>query len=278
MTRPDFTQPPPGYGPPPGYPPPADGPQPPEPPVRRRRRWPLALGGLVVLVVIIAAASHGGGSPSTPAGAALAGKATGSSAPAPAGTVAPAPAVQASAAPTTTAAPIPPPVTYTGSGDDVVSITKPAGVVIATIAGNKGRHDNFIVQGIDGDQDLLVNVTDPYSGSTLLDANGGNTTQLKVTAHGPWTITLTDIRSAPDLNPGANTGTGDTVLKYLGAAGKATIAGNAAKDNFIVQQYTGSGQELLVNETDPYQGTVPLAAGPALVTVKATGPWSIGVQ
>jgi hypothetical protein len=148
--------------------------------------------------------------------------------------------------------------------------------VIATIQGGQGG-GNFVVKGVDGDQDLLVNVIGSYSGSVLMDVNGGNTTQLQVTATGPWSITLADPRSAPALNPGANSGTGDTVLVYQGAAGKATIDGPPVNDNFIVQEYSNDGDDLLVNEIGAYHGTVPLHQGPALIAVKAGGTWSITV-
>lgn len=182
-----------------------------------------------------------------------------------------------SATPSPAPAPIAAPTVFQGSGDSVVSITKPGGdtgTVIATITGN--RADRFFaVKALDGDQDLLANTTDPYSGSTLLDAGGGNTTQLQVQAVGPWSITLSDIRSAPLLNAGANSGTGDSVLLYRGSSGTATITGNQGARFFAVEQYTGTGRNVLVNTTDPYQGSVPLAGGPALVTVQAVGSWTI---
>lgn len=290
---PDFQSPPPplppsqpvgppsGYQPAPGYAPPAAplGPQgygqppTPPPPVKKKhrgRRVLVGLVGLFVLIIVIVSISNSGSGAKTPAGAALAGSAGG-----PHQATAP----TSEAAPTTTAAPIPAPSVYTGTGDDVLSITKPAsdGPVVATIKGNAGGVNNFAVQGMDGDKDLLVNTTDPYSGSTLMDIQGGTTTQLQVTATGPWSITLSDPRSAPALNPGANSGTGDTVLVYRGGTSKAAITGGTGVSNFAVIEYNDSGENLMVNETNPYQGTVPLAAGPAIVAVTATGPWSMAV-
>jgi hypothetical protein len=188
------------------------------------------------------------------------------------------------ASPTTSPAPPPPaappaPTVFTGAGDSVVAITKPGGstgTVLATITGNDaGRF--FAVQAIDGDQDLLVNTTEPYSGTVLMDADRGGTTQLQVTATGPWSVTLSDPLSAPQLAVGANTGVDDQVFLYEGPAGVAQIDANAGGRFFAVVVYTGEGRELLVNTTDPYSGAVPMPAGPGFVTVTATGNWSIAI-
>jgi hypothetical protein len=60
-------QPPPGYG----YPPPQQAA--PEPPKKKRRKWPFVLAILAVLIVVIAVNSSGGDSPSSPSSAAPAG-------------------------------------------------------------------------------------------------------------------------------------------------------------------------------------------------------------
>lgn len=190
-------------------------------------------------------------------------------------------AAAASASAAAEAAKPKPPTVFTGTGDDVVTITKPAGatVVIATITGNDaGRY--FGVKGLDGDMDTLVNTTDPYNGTTLLDANRGGTTQLQVQAVGPWSITLTDLRSAPTFDATApQTGAGDAVLIYQGPRGVAKIDGNAEGRYFGVKAYGSSGGgNSLVNTTDPYTGSVPMPAGPAIVVVTAAGNWSIDVS
>jgi hypothetical protein len=98
-----------------------------------------------------------------------------------------------------------------------------------------------------------------------------------VTASGPWTITLSNPRFAPALNAGPNSGSGDAVLLYQGGRGVAVINGQS-ESNFAVQQYSSGGYDLLVNEIGAYQGTVPLAPGPAFIQVRSAGPWSIEVR
>jgi hypothetical protein len=191
-----------------------------------------------------------------------------------------------SAAPTTSATPPPPPppvvaepVMFSGTGDSVVDITKPGGetgTVLVTVTGNEaGRY--FGVKGIDGDEDTLVNTTDPYSGTVLMDTDSGNTTQLQVTAVGPWNITISELQSATPLNPGVNAGVGDSVLLYQGSRGVAAITGNAAGRYFGVSVYTSTERDSLVNTTDPYTGSVPMPAGPALIAVTGEGDWTINV-
>jgi hypothetical protein len=169
------------------------------------------------------------------------------------------------------------PTEFSGTGDDVVSITKPPGTTVAVATITADGRSNFVVKGLDGDQDLLVNTIGAYSGSILMDADGGGTTQLQVTASGPWTISLSNPRFAPALNEGPNSGTGDAVLLYQGGRGVAAISGQS-ESNFVVQEYSSSGYDLLVNEIGAYQGTVPLAAGPAFVQIKSEGSWSIEVR
>ncbi len=118
--------------------------------------------------------------------------------------------------------PIPPEQTvasaYSGTGDDVVGIVKPNSEgVLAVITGNDAR-EHFAVEGLDGNQELLVNTSDPYTGTILLDAQGGETTQLQVTATGRWTIVLHPVDSAPRFTDTIS-GQGDGVVINEGTGG-----------------------------------------------------------
>lgn len=189
-------------------------------------------------------------------------------------------AAAASASAAAEAARISDPTVFTGSGDSVVAITKPARatVVLATITGNDAS-SYFGVKAVDGDQDTLVNTTEPYTGTTLMDARVGGTTQLQVTATGPWSITLSDPRSAPTLSQGSPyAGTGDAVIIYQGSRGIASITGNAGGSYFGVKVYSSSSSGgAVVNTTDPYTGSVPWPVGPAIVVVTSEDDWTISV-
>lgn len=147
---------------------------------------------------------------------------------------------------------------------------------MATIVGNSGG-GFFAVQGVDGDEDLLVNTTEAYDGTTLMDVNGGETTQLQVTATGPWTITLNTVAAAAERFSDTFGGAGDDVLIYEGTAGIAQITGNSPPHFFAVIIYSETGNDLAVNTTESYDGRVPWPAGFAIVAVTASGPWTITV-
>lgn len=65
-------------------------------------------------------------------------------------------------------------------------------------------------------------------------------------------------------------------MLYAGPAGHpaATHDGSA---NIVVQEETNKigSSGLLINEIGPYSGTVPLSAGPAVITVQADGNWTM---
>jgi hypothetical protein len=186
---------------------------------------------------------------------------------------------------TTAAAPTPPPAsqtTFTGSGDNVVTINKAAGPSLIYLQG--GASDtNFIVESYEAGSttgNLLVDALDTYEGIRPLDFDGGRTTRLQVNAAGTWTIEIRLLSSMRSVGtPGTISGSGDEVFKVTGAAAESHIQGNAASRYFGVTSYSTSGeyQDLLVNTTDPYAGTVVLF-GPALIEVEATGPWSFASE
>jgi hypothetical protein len=187
-----------------------------------------------------------------------------------------------SAAPTTVALaaprPIAPPTSYSGAGNVVLTIAKPAGssAVIASIAGNAGGH-NFDVRAVDGAHDHLVATTAPYNGSTLLDAAGTTTHQLRVHAVGAWLIRLTDVRSAPSFTVGYR-GSGDAVLLHVGPGGSGLVAAQGAGHSFVVRAYRAGRATAVVDETGPWSGNVRWPSGDAIVTVRAVGPWTITVD
>lgn len=183
--------------------------------------------------------------------------------------------------PTNTPEPSPTPIVFTGSGDAVVDITKANEPMLVHIVGNAGRRF-FAVQSYDttGNQlDLLVNTTDPYDGVRPLDFMANElTTRFQIQAVGKWTIEVLPLTAARVLEvPGTITGIGDDVVILRGGKpDTAKIKGNAGGRFFAVQGY-GARRSLLVNTTDPYDGTVILSNDTAIIEVRAIGEWSIEV-
>ena len=50
---------------------------------------------------------------------------------------------------------------------------------------------------------------------------------------------------------------------------------NTGKSNFVVQAYSATGADLLVNEIGNYKGTTLLPSGTILLEVNSAGSWSI---
>lgn len=186
------------------------------------------------------------------------------------------------APPTPTSTPLPEPVVYTGSGDTIVDVDKTGAPMLVRIEGNAGsRH--FAVTSYDANNqaiDLLVNTTSPYAGVRPLDfLDGEHTARFEVTAVGEWMITIYPVQLADAIDvPGSFTGEGDNVLTLSGAApDTAVISGNARSRHFSVTGY-GSGIDLLINTTEPYDGTVLLDPETFLLQVVADGEWTIEIN
>jgi hypothetical protein len=191
-------------------------------------------------------------------------------------------------APADVAAPVPgprtgEPVTYDGSGDRVVRITRPvdSGPVVAHIVGRGAG--NLAVWSLDAgleDDKLLVNAIGAYDGRALLDERGTVTERLRVESDGPWTITLHPPGGAPWLT-GPVRGDGPEVLRWTGPRKVLAMTHHGAS-NFIVRVYAeapepGGDHHLasLANAIGAYDGESVIPAGPCLVEVEADGVWTL---
>lgn len=263
---------------------------PPETPARpkKQRRWPWVASAAVVFVTGLAIAGGAQDAkqgvtaavgPATTAVAAgqqaggqQAGTATAGAVRAPAQNAAPAPAP---AAPAQAAAPAdppaPPPSVFTGRGDDVVAIHRPAGVKVVRFS--CPRCSGNTVVKTDGEEFLLVNTIGAYSGQQWADVHDGSTTStITITATGAWTLTVGGLDLARHA-AGPVSGRGDDVIALTGGTTAAAIT-NRGSSNFVVQTVSDAGTDIPVNEIGGYTGTVPLPA-PALVQVTSDGTWSI---
>jgi len=163
-----------------------------------------------------------------------------------------------------------------GSGDAVVIMEDPEILWMLEASGNSdGRH--FSIKGYDSyiqGTELFVNTTDPYEGMT---SDPSQTTKiLVVSAVGEWCIGIVTGDELPRYAKGDTvTGSGDTAF-LVGEVGQtADISGNSAGRHFAVKAYGEDGGDLLVNTTDPYEGTVMLHVTPILIVVTAEGDWTI---
>lgn len=171
------------------------------------------------------------------------------------------------------------PIVQSGSGDTIINLPAGAtgGIVIATHNGSS----NFAVSVLDANNgstgELLVNTIGAYSGTTAWGISAlGEGVKLQVTADGAWTFDIRPMGAAPAL---ASEGTGDAVFVYDGTAA-ALAAVHTGSSNFVVTQETSEvfNLGLLINEIGAYSGTVPLSAGPSMITVRADGDWTLAVS
>lgn len=171
------------------------------------------------------------------------------------------------------------PKVYSGFGDDVLAISKhDTGTQAVTI--QHAGWSNFAVHSLDSSletTDLLVNEIGNYSGTVLLDGGWSDTetSKLKITADGAWTITLVPMQKVKSFNGKAPiTGVGDDVFYYKGEIASATFTHDGAS-NIQVKTH-GLDPDVLVNEIGVYKGTVVWT--PGLYSVHADGNWTATVK
>jgi hypothetical protein len=170
------------------------------------------------------------------------------------------------------------PVTESGAGDALIDLEgKTAGMATLTYSGE----GNFAVMALDAENestgDLLANAIGDHSGTAAWGLSSfGEAATLQVSADGPWTLELQPLADAPAM---PDTGSGDGVYLYDGDATPASLE-HTGEGLFAVIQYTDDmfGMELLANEIGAYAGTVPVQAGPSVVTVAAEGDWAFDAQ
>jgi hypothetical protein len=183
---------------------------------------------------------------------------------------------------TPTPAPTQAPIVLSGTGDSIVDVPE-HGAGAIHVTGNKGSRF-FAIQSYDADNkqiDLLVNTTEPYDGVRLFDAmEGEKTVRLKISATGAWAVEiLPPTQMRHEAIPGVIKGEGDDAFLLTGGKpDTAKIKGNKTSRFFAVMSLPKSGRkDLLVNTTEPYEGTVMMGTDTIVIEVRAEGEWSIDV-
>jgi TM2 domain-containing membrane protein YozV len=176
-------------------------------------------------------------------------------------------------------------ISQAGTGDSVVTL--PADAAAGLVRASHAGTSNFFVQVLDAQNQptmsgMRLNAIGAYTGIVAYGLDGVEYEEpaaaLKITADGPWTIDVGPISYAAELS---TAGIGDDVFLYNGDATNLAL-GYDGDSGFTVLEYNdveysngAFSMSILVNEAGPYAGTVPVTAGPSVVTVGAVGPWSI---
>ncbi len=146
---------------------------------------------------------------------------------------------------------------YRGTGAFIVSSVTAQGEHIAVLAQSLGAYEGTFAVG-------------------FVDARGKPTAGLSVRATGAWHLDIADPKLAPSLTGSGVSGHGDTVLAYTGPAVNAHVVAASASP-LVIAAYTGGEYTELVRTVGPFDGKVGLPAGPAFISVTATGDWSMSL-
>lgn len=178
-----------------------------------------------------------------------------------------------------------------GTGDSVEAIPSLGdGLFIARIHGNlPGQYFSVTTYDSLGNQlDLLVNAGEAYYGIVpfnfdaynIQDVSGG---LVEIKATGDWSIEVMKLTSLDfAYNSQTVLGYNDSVFYVKGSALTATIVGNKDAKYFSVSAVGIDGNkvdsDLLVNTSDPYQGSVRLPRNKdgIIVIVKSSDTWGVG--
>lgn len=168
--------------------------------------------------------------------------------------------------------------THSGTGDSVLQTIKVTSPSLFRFSTQDDSHHDVKAYYGDGEYeyDLLVNSSDPYIGSTYLLPN--RTYDILIHCAEAWTA---EIYTIGYTNKTSFFGQGDHVTEIFQPETKYYDITYTGDDHFSIKQRFGTGEydyELLVNETDPYSGTVRLAYPDDLCFFEITGEegsWTI---
>lgn len=173
---------------------------------------------------------------------------------------------------------------YFGTSDRFFPIHKPGGATepaLVTIE-HKGTGEFKVVAHNEdlGDSEILVDTTGPYTGTALMDegTEAIESSHMRVTANGPWTIRITSISDARTLSTGLTSGSSDDVFKWDGTE-KTVKLTKKGSGHIVVWAFDQDGNHLsmLVNTNGTYDRSMVIPEGTRFLTIESARPWSITV-
>lgn len=165
--------------------------------------------------------------------------------------------------------------TYTGNGDDVITLDNPGYPALLEIS--YSGESNFTVHTVDAEGenvDLLVNTIGSYSGTVTDYTDYSEVTMLSIGSSGDWSITVKPMSSMAELVNGQSY-SGDGVY-YIDTDELMTLTiTNTGESNFVVRAIGISDTDLLVNEIGDYSGTVIWTEPQSFLIVESEGTWTV---
>ena len=176
---------------------------------------------------------------------------------------------------------IPALITLAGSGNKVVDFQKWDGpAIVDVVYFGTGSFIVTINSSPNSSTQQLINKTGPYNGTIPIDFTTSEySSQFGITASGSWKFQI--IRPASgriETIPATISGSGDDVIMLTGGTpDQLSLDASQASGIFVVHGFRSGIWDLVSQETAPYTGTLPAAAGTIVLQISATGPWSIAV-
>ncbi|MBT2493660.1 TerD family protein [Streptomyces sp. ISL-96] len=173
-----------------------------------------------------------------------------------------------------------------GHGNDVVTVDAPIPPGPVIIEAWHEEDGYFCVETLDRrnkDDELVFNTTiTTFRGRALIQNRPDRPLRLKIEADNDWTLMVQPLSVARDMTEGIR-GFGPEVVVYHGPVADLDVefAGDEDEGGYFgvssceTADKFNDRSDLLVNETGRLRQTVPLTAGPLVITVEADGPWSL---
>jgi hypothetical protein len=162
-----------------------------------------------------------------------------------------------------------------GNGDATIEL--PVGATAAQVMVEHPGPGALKIQAFDAEgqaaSGMLVDTVGEYDGTTAYGLDGDTSdpaVTLKVVADGEWRVLVTPIHYAIDM---FDSGSGDSVFLYGGPEETLAVTHDGSGP-FVVLEHVNGEVDILVNEVGPFEGAVPVTAGPSVISIVADGSWT----
>lgn len=174
--------------------------------------------------------------------------------------------------------------TYTGDGDETIDLGLPAGAVAVAKVDFAGE-DGVTITTYDSDENVIdtpVTSYAAYSGTVLLNRgvdadNPTDVATLEVVGEGKWTIKVMPASTISAFTKSAK-GDSDNVYRYSGDdIDLAVTCQDGGSLTVLTYDKSGILIETTLDEFGEIDDVYPMTAG-AYIVVRASGPWTMGVD
>jgi len=177
----------------------------------------------------------------------------------------------------------PKPMTYSGSGDEVVkfkkALTEPT-LITTTWTGGSDNNTIYAYDADGNEGDLIVNTIGAYKGTNIINLyDGDDVRALKIEGSGNWKITLKPLSDAKAWDgSGTYKGKSDDVINVqdvFDGLDSLRFKSTRADGNITVYGLGDNGEDLIVNEIGNFSGKYLMPKGTVLLRISSDGRWEM---